>query len=89
MTTSQIDKRINKLNVVDALVARDVEFPEYMDTNVRPHIDGTDMNKLLLYYRLIEPCTTLTSETVSPETHRKLLTKLMSSAPGMSLVLKI
>ena len=83
LTTVQVEKRLNKLNITDELISRDREFPEYMNDNVRPHIDGTDMNKLMLYYRLIEPCTSLSSETVTPETHRKLLAKLMPVAPGM------
>ena len=97
LTTVQVEKRLNKLNITDELISRDREFPEYMNDNIRPHIDGTDMNKLMLYYRLIEPCTSLSSETVTPETHRKLLAKLMPAAPGMEklnffveeLVLKI
>lgn len=82
LTTSQVEKRLNKLNITDELTSREKEFPEYMNAQVRPHIEGSDMNKLMLYYRLIEPCPSLSTEIVTPETHRKLLVKLMPAAPG-------
>lgn len=68
--------------MVDTLVSQPSEFSDYMSRNVRPHIEGTDMARLQLYYKLIDGCPIADSDKVSPETHRKLLGRLIPAAPG-------
>lgn len=78
-TPNQIEKRLDKLRVLEQLSDND-DFPVFMASEIRPHIAGTDMARLLLYYKIIGDSPS--GETISAETHRRLLAKLIPAAPG-------
>jgi len=78
---AQLSRRIDRIGILKELLAEPARFVEYMDNNVLVAIDGTEMSKLQLYYKLIEDCPS--SRSISAETHRKLLSKLIPAAPGI------
>lgn len=80
LTTAQIDKRIDRLLITDELLSKPSEFSDYMRANVLPYIEGTDMARLQLYYKLVDGCPS--TDAVPVETHRKLLSRLLPAAPG-------
>lgn len=79
-TPAQIEKRLTNLHLVDKLTSEGERFATYMLENVRSHIPGTDLARLLLFYKLIESCPGETNDAAA--NHRKLLGKLVSAAPG-------
>ena len=81
-TPNQIERRLEKLGILNEVTKAD-NFSSYMKSNIRPHIAGTDMARLLLYYRILGDSSS--GEVVSADTHRKLLTKLIPAAPGTTL----
>ncbi|TSL47625.1 Neuroblastoma-amplified sequence [Bagarius yarrelli] len=86
LSTQEIENRSKSLGLFQTLKAEPQAFYTHMSKYVYPGIAGTDLQRLLYYYTLLESCSCtdyLPSFTMSPDTHVKLLKKLKAVANGL------
>lgn len=86
LSTKEIETRSETLGLFQTLKAEPQAFYTHMSKYVYPGIAGTDLQRLLYYYTLLESCSCtdyLPSSAMSPDTHVKLLKKLKAVANGL------
>ncbi|XP_062857972.1 NBAS subunit of NRZ tethering complex [Trichomycterus rosablanca] len=86
LSTQEIESRSESLGLFHTLKTKPEEFYTHMSKYVYPGISGTDLQRLLYYYTLLENCSCtkeLPSASMTPETHVKLLKKLKAVANGL------
>lgn len=76
---------MNQLNILPTLRSQPADFYIRMQTYVYPGLEGTDHDRLLYYYTLLEGCDA--EETGNAEMHLRLMKKIKVSAPGVTLKL--
>ncbi|XP_063298217.1 NBAS subunit of NRZ tethering complex [Pelobates fuscus] len=86
LSTSEIEKRVQFLGIFNTLKTIPESFYEHMAKYVYPTIEGTDLQRLLYYFTLLESCgcSQFVKHTIKPDSHIKLLKKLKAVAPGLN-----
>lgn len=84
LSTKEIESRSASLGLFDTLKCNPRAFYSHMSRYVLPTVEGTDQNRLLYYYTLLEAagCEPYVTTTIKPESHVKLLKKLRAVANG-------
>lgn len=77
---SDIEKRVNQVHILSVLQADSAAFIARLKRYVWPSLNGSDHAMLVYYYSLVAGCKEQGGE--DPDTHSKLLKKLMLIAPG-------
>uniref|UniRef100_A0A3Q3XCS4 NBAS subunit of NRZ tethering complex n=1 Tax=Mola mola TaxID=94237 RepID=A0A3Q3XCS4_MOLML len=85
LSTKEIESRSVSLGLFDTLKCNPRAFYSHMSRYVLPTVEGTDQNRLLYYYTLLEAagCEPYVTTTITPESHVKLLKKLRAVANGL------
>lgn len=88
LSTKDIESRSESLGLFDTLKCNPEAFYSHMTKYVLPTVEGTDQGRLLYYYTLLdaagcEPYVTTT--TIKPDSHVKLLKKLRAVANGKTV----
>ncbi|KAL6485773.1 hypothetical protein MHYP_G00051650, partial [Metynnis hypsauchen] len=87
LSTKDIESRTESLGLFHTLKVNPEAFYNHMSKYVYPSIAGTDLQRLLYYYTLLENCSCndyLPPITMTPDTHVKLLKKLKAVANGLN-----
>ncbi|KAM9782609.1 NBAS subunit of NRZ tethering complex [Neosynchiropus ocellatus] len=86
LSTKDIEARSVSLGLFDTLKIDPQSFYSHMNKYVLPSVAGTDLNRLLYYYTLLDGagCELHVPATIKPETHVKLLKKLRAVANGLN-----
>ncbi|XP_043920727.1 neuroblastoma-amplified sequence [Protopterus annectens] len=86
LTTSDIEERIQLLDLFDTLKTNPESFYDHMIKYVYSSICGTDHSRLLYFYSLLEHCgcSEFVTHSIKPDTHVELLKKLKIVAPGLN-----
>ena len=82
-TTNDVKKKVNQRNLADILGQDPKEFVVKMEQIILLTINGSDHERLLLYYSLIEKCGEEEDRKMALA-HIKLLKKLKGSAKGLN-----
>lgn len=92
LETEEVRSRVSECGLIPALSKNPEMLITRMEETVLPAINGKDLDRLLLYYTLLEPCSTKGSKDTSTDagkdsglggsasTHIKLLKKLKGTA---------
>lgn len=85
LDTEKVRQRVAKQGLVAELSKQPSKFTARMEEAVLPAIDGKDLDRLLLYYTLLEPSSTKggSGEQGQAASHVKLLKKLKGAANGL------
>ncbi|XP_036438220.1 neuroblastoma-amplified sequence isoform X2 [Colossoma macropomum] len=87
LSTKDIESRTDSLGLFHTLKVNPEAFYNHMSKYVYPSIAGTDLQRLLYYYTLLENCSCndyLPPSAMMPDTHVKLLKKLKAVANGLN-----
>ncbi|XP_051880260.1 NBAS subunit of NRZ tethering complex isoform X2 [Pristis pectinata] len=86
LSTTEIESRVQTLNLFDVLKSNPEAFHEHMTKYVYPGVDGMDHIRLLYYFTLLESCgcAEFVKQPIKPDTHIKLLKKLKVIAPDLN-----
>ncbi|KAL7888773.1 hypothetical protein AOLI_G00037470 [Acnodon oligacanthus] len=87
LSTKDIESRTDSLGLFHTLKVNPEAFYNHMSKYVYPSIAGTDLQRLLYYYTLLENCSCsdyLPLTAMMPDTHVKLLKKLKAVANGLN-----
>uniref|UniRef100_A0AAR2K9U6 Neuroblastoma-amplified sequence N-terminal domain-containing protein n=1 Tax=Pygocentrus nattereri TaxID=42514 RepID=A0AAR2K9U6_PYGNA len=87
LSTKDIESRTDSLGLFHTLKVNPEAFYNHMSKYVYPSIAGTDLQRLLYYYTLLENCSCndyLPPTTMTHDTHVKLLKKLKAVANGLN-----
>ncbi|XP_041043793.1 neuroblastoma-amplified sequence isoform X1 [Carcharodon carcharias] len=86
LSTSEIESRVQTLDLFDVLRTNPEAFHEHMTKYVYPGIDGVDHIRLLYYFTLLENCSCaeFVKQPIKPDTHVKLLKKLKVVTPDLN-----
>ncbi|XP_063884000.1 NBAS subunit of NRZ tethering complex-like [Scylla paramamosain] len=82
LETEEVRQRVAEQDLVTTLSERPDDFTTRMEETVLPAIDGKDLDRLLLYYTLLESSTQGASEQQAAS-HVRLLKKLKGAANGL------
>uniref|UniRef100_UPI00398F3E93 NBAS subunit of NRZ tethering complex n=1 Tax=Pristiophorus japonicus TaxID=55135 RepID=UPI00398F3E93 len=85
LSTTEIESRVQTLDLFDVLKTNSEAFHEHMTKYVYPGVDGVDHIRLLYYFTLLESCgcVEFVKQPIKPGTHIKLLKKLKVIAPDL------
>uniref|UniRef100_A0A673CVY3 NBAS subunit of NRZ tethering complex n=1 Tax=Sphaeramia orbicularis TaxID=375764 RepID=A0A673CVY3_9TELE len=85
LSTKDIESRSQSLGLFDTLKCNPQAFYSHMTKYVLPSVEGTDMDRLLYYYTLLDAagCEPFVSTIIKPDSHVKLLKKLRAVAIGL------
>ncbi|KAI4898258.1 hypothetical protein NFI96_033076, partial [Prochilodus magdalenae] len=86
LSTKDIESRTESLGLFHTLKINPEAFYTHMSKYVYPSIAGTDLQRLLYYYTLLENCSCneyLPPSSMTTDTHVKLLKKLKAVANGL------
>ena len=88
LTTEEVRERVTQQDLVKTLAQIPKDFTARMEDGILPAIDGKDLDRLLLYYTLLEPCgakggTGGQEAGQQATSHVKLLKKLKGVANGL------
>ncbi|XP_074650577.1 NBAS subunit of NRZ tethering complex-like [Tubulanus polymorphus] len=83
LSTTEIDTRVKKLQILPLLKSQGRKFWERMNTYVYPTISGTDQSRHLYYYTLLLDIDEH-DERIDPDSHVKILRKLMPATSGLN-----
>lgn len=91
VSTNNLKSRIEKLNMIPELIKNPTEFISRMDSCVYPFISGTDHERLILYFSLLNECKkkdvdVLSSHNlcpIAPLDHVKMLRKIKAMTPSL------
>ncbi|XP_066532404.1 NBAS subunit of NRZ tethering complex [Hoplias malabaricus] len=87
LSTKEIESRIEALGLFHTLKTNPEAFYTHMIKYVFPSIAGTDLQRLLYYYTLLDNCSCnsyLPPSAMTLDTHIKLLKKLKAVASGLN-----
>ncbi|XP_059211796.1 NBAS subunit of NRZ tethering complex [Centropristis striata] len=86
LSTKDIESRSESLGLFDTLKCNPEAFYSHMTKYVLPTVEGTDQNRLLYYYTLLDAagCEPYVTTTIKPDSHVKLLKKLRAVANGLN-----
>ncbi|WAR01028.1 NBAS-like protein, partial [Mya arenaria] len=79
----ELQTRVTKLGLVEALSGRPADFCNHMTTRVYPDLEGTDHALLTYYYTTMQKCDSPLQGGLTADGHVKLLKKLKSVAAGL------
>ena len=84
LETDEIQRRVQRENLLSTLTTRPTDFHARMDKYVYPTIEGTQHESLIHYYTLLDGCDSGQEhgDHVSPSAHVKLLRKIKTVASG-------
>lgn len=84
LSTKDIETRSESLSLFETLKCNPQAFYSHMTKYVLPTVEGTDLNRLLYYYTLLDAagCEPYVTTTIKPDSHVKLLKKLRAVANG-------
>lgn len=84
LSTKDIETRSESLSLFETLKCNPQAFYSHMAKYVLPTVEGTDLNRLLYYYTLLDAagCEPYVTTTIKPDSHVKLLKKLRAVANG-------
>ncbi|KAF7663790.1 hypothetical protein LDENG_00200150 [Lucifuga dentata] len=85
LSTKDIESRSEDLGLFDTLKCRPQAFYSHMTKYVLTTVEGTDLDRLLYYYTLLEAaaCEPYVTTHIKPDSHVKLLKKLRAVANGL------
>ncbi|XP_036290535.1 neuroblastoma-amplified sequence isoform X3 [Pipistrellus kuhlii] len=85
LSTTEIENRAQALHLFETLKTDPEAFHKHMVKYIYPTIGGTDHERLLYYFTLLEGwgCADLGKYAIKPETHVRLLKKFKVVAPGL------
>ncbi|XP_064620288.1 NBAS subunit of NRZ tethering complex-like [Lineus longissimus] len=81
LATDELENRVNGMNVLALLKQNADQFRVRMKTYIYPTIEGTDYDRLIYYYTLLDGCEG--KEKLSADTHIKLLKKIKAIIPNI------
>ncbi|CAI5683528.1 NBAS subunit of NRZ tethering complex isoform X1 [Oreochromis niloticus] len=86
LSTKDIETRSESLSLFETLKCNPQAFYSHMTKYVLPTVEGTDLNRLLYYYTLLDAagCEPYVTTTIKPDCHVKLLKKLRAVANGLN-----
>uniref|UniRef100_A0A3P8P8Z5 Neuroblastoma-amplified sequence N-terminal domain-containing protein n=1 Tax=Astatotilapia calliptera TaxID=8154 RepID=A0A3P8P8Z5_ASTCA len=86
LSTKDIETRSESLSLFETLKCNPQAFYSHMTKYVLPTVEGTDLNRLLYYYTLLDAagCEPYVTTTIKPDSHVKLLKKLRAVANGLN-----
>ncbi|KAF1376523.1 hypothetical protein PFLUV_G00212370 [Perca fluviatilis] len=86
LSTKDIESRSESLGLFDTLKCNPEAFCSHMTKYVLPTVEGSDQDRLLYYYTLLDTagCEPYVTTTIKPESHVKLLKKLRAVANGLN-----
>nr|XP_024660884.1 neuroblastoma-amplified sequence isoform X2 [Maylandia zebra] len=86
LSTKDIETRSESLSLFETLKCNPQAFYSHMMKYVLPTVEGTDLNRLLYYYTLLDAagCEPYVTTTIKPDSHVKLLKKLRAVANGLN-----
>nr|XP_046229839.1 neuroblastoma-amplified sequence isoform X2 [Scatophagus argus] len=86
LSTKEIESRSEALGLFDTLKCNPQAFYSHMTKYVLPTVEGTDQDRLLYYYTLLDAagCEPYVTTTIKPDSHVKLLKKLRAVASGLN-----
>ncbi|XP_078131426.1 NBAS subunit of NRZ tethering complex [Sander vitreus] len=86
LSTKDIESRSESLGLFDTLKCNPEAFCSHMTKYVLPTVEGSDLDRLLYYYTLLDTagCEPYVTTTIKPESHVKLLKKLRAVASGLN-----
>uniref|UniRef100_A0A8C5QYE1 NBAS subunit of NRZ tethering complex n=1 Tax=Leptobrachium leishanense TaxID=445787 RepID=A0A8C5QYE1_9ANUR len=85
LSTPEIEERTHFLGIFHTLKTNPESFYEHVTKYVYPTIAGTDLQRLLYYFTLLESCgcSQFVKHIIKPDSHVKLLKKLKAVASGV------
>ncbi|XP_048258558.1 NBAS subunit of NRZ tethering complex-like isoform X1 [Haliotis rufescens] len=83
LTTEQVEERVTRLKILPELTEQPDKFCERMYKYVFPTIDGTDHERLMYFFQLLDKHDPGQIQGQTPDAHVKLLKKLKPVAPGL------
>lgn len=85
LSTKDIETRSETLSLFETLKCDPQSFYSHMTKYVLPTVEGTDLNRLLYYYTLLDAagCEPFVDATIKPDSHVKLLKKFRAVANGL------
>ncbi|XP_036003421.1 neuroblastoma-amplified sequence isoform X3 [Fundulus heteroclitus] len=86
LSTEDIETRSSSLKLFDTLKCDPEAFYNHMTKYVLPTVEGSDLNRLLYYYTLLDTagCEPYVTTFIKPDSHVKLLKKLRAVAKGVN-----
>ncbi|XP_038071968.1 neuroblastoma-amplified sequence-like, partial [Patiria miniata] len=82
--TPKLKEYVASLNILPTLASQPADFYDRLNLYVFPTIEGSDHNRLIYYYTLLQSCgSKVKGGLVTPEVHIKSLKKLKAAAPGL------
>ncbi|XP_033932353.1 NBAS subunit of NRZ tethering complex isoform X2 [Pseudochaenichthys georgianus] len=86
LSTKDIESRSESLCLFDTLKINPEAFYSHMTKYVLPTVEGRDLGRLLYYYTLLNSagCEPHVTTTIKPDSHVKLLRKLVAVANGLN-----